>query len=310
MRAPALLVVGAFFSTLALPASIDAQVRVARPRPVVASRPVAVARPTVYARSYYYPPVYRSSVFVGFGYPGFYAGYGYSPFYAGWAYPAYYGGWGYPAFYPASYYQWPGYYGPYGGATIRLQIAQRDAEVFVDGYYAGTVDQFDGTFERLDAEPGEHELQVYLPGHRLFQQRVYLQPGKTFNVKHTMEPVAANEAAPARPQGAALPPRPRNEIATVGPRPQEAGRGRQGAPAEPAARAFGSLSLRVQPADAEVLIDGERWVGSLEDNQLLLQLGAGVHNLEIRRAGYRSYHTDIALGAGQTKTLNVALTKQ
>jgi hypothetical protein len=82
--------------------------------------------------------------------------------------------------------------------------------------------------------------------------------------------------------------------------------GRAGGPSD----GFGSLSLRVQPADAEVLIDGEPWRGSLDNGALVLQLGAGTHHVEIRKDGYRSYLTDIPFANGQTRTLNVALTKQ
>ena len=85
-----------------------------------------------------------------------------------------------------------------------------------------------------------------------------------------------------------------------------AGRGRQNGPAD----GFGSLSLRVQPADAEVLIDGEPWQGSQGAEPLVVQLGAGTHHVEIRRDGYRTYLTDIPLGSGQVRTLNVSLTKQ
>ena len=87
--------------------------------------------------------------------PGFYGAYAYgSPFYS-YGYPYYYG---YPAYgYPiprrtvtATYgayapygYGYGGYSGqPYGG--LRIDLPQRDAEVYVDGYFVGTVDNFDG----------------------------------------------------------------------------------------------------------------------------------------------------------------------
>jgi hypothetical protein len=73
---------------------------------------------------------------------------------------------------------------------------------------------------------------------------------------------------------------------------------------------FGELALRVQPGDADVLIDGERWEGGLENERLVVQLGAGVHSLEIRKEGYRSYFTDVTIRSGDTRTLNVALTRQ
>lgn len=108
-----------------------------------------------------------------------------------------------------------GGWGPYGWfppfahgrpySSLRLQIAPRDTEVFVDGYYAGLVDDFDGAFQRLHLEPGQHTIQLYLTGHRTAEQRIYLQPGGTFRIRHTMEPLAAGEAAPARPAPAPRP---------------------------------------------------------------------------------------------------------
>ena len=298
VRAPILLVAVAITASTFLTASpADAQ-RVARPR-VIASRPVTVVRParTVFIGGYYYPAFYRTSLF-------------------------YRGGWGYdPWFYgPAYSFQFP-IYGPYArydrSGSMRLQVSPQQTEVFVDGYYAGIVDDFDNVFQRLNVEPGEHELLLYLAGHRPFQQRIYLQPGKTFNIKHTMEPLGPGETAPPRPPDIGAPPtgpRADDEGGRVGraggrggrgegPGP---GRGRQGA----APQGFGSLSLRVQPADAEVLIDGERWSGSLENERLVVQLGAGTHQIEIRKDGYRRYLTEIPVGNGQVRTLNVSLTKQ
>jgi hypothetical protein len=257
-----------------------------------------VARPTVFIGGYYYPRFYRASLWYEPWAPGLY---GYGPF----------------------YYQYP-IYGPRrydGSGSVRIEVKPREAEVFVDGYFAGRVDDFDGVFQRLNIEPGEHEVVIYLDGHRPFSQRFYLQPGKSFNIRHTMEPLAPGETAPPRPQGAppgsrgagpryddesivSYPPDARGPAAGRG----AAGRGRQGGAA--VAQGFGSLSLRVQPSDAQVLIDGEAWQGSLENERLVIQLGAGTHNIEIRKDGYRTYVTDIAIGNGQVRTLNVALTKQ
>ena len=313
MRAPVLFGVSVIASLITLTVPADAQVRVARPRPVIASRPIVVARPTVFVGGYYYPSLYRSSLWYGpwgyYGYPGYYGyyGYGYGPSYQV-QIPIYGRGRG---------------YGYDRSGSVRLQVSPRQSEVFVDGYYAGTVDDFDGVFQRLNIESGEHEVQVYLAGYRSFTQRFYLQPGKTFNIKHTMEPLGPGETATPPPDPTPLAgPGPvdgndggRGVARGRGARGEGAGRGegrgargggRAGGPSE----GFGSLSLRVQPADAEVLIDGEPWRGSLDNGALVLQLGAGTHHVEIRKDGYRSYITDIPFGNGQTRTLNVALTKQ
>ena len=51
---------------------------------------------------------------------------------------------------------------PYGmaviDASVQFDVTPRQAEVFIDGYYAGIVDDFDGMFQRLRVEPGQHEI--------------------------------------------------------------------------------------------------------------------------------------------------------
>ena len=184
---------------LTMPGLAEAQRRVAVPRPIPARQvgfaggytrsgrlsvllrqPILVRRllQRVLRIRYGYP----FSFSVGFpfgGYPYAY-GYPYSPYY----------GYGYPY---------------YGSGSLRLQVNPRETEVFVDGYYAGTVDDFDGTFQRLHLEPGDHDLELFLAGHRSFQQKVYLQPGETFNVRHGMAPLGPGDAQPVRPAGNTAP---------------------------------------------------------------------------------------------------------
>jgi hypothetical protein len=326
VRSPLLASVCAIAAVaLLIPGSTEAQPRRAVPRARVVVRPNVVVRPsilvgrsvfvrpraTVFVGGYYLPPFYRASLYYGgyggYGYRGYGIGLGYGPYYGG-AYPyrPYYG-------YPGSpYYGYAGY--DLSGA-VRLQVGPRQTEVFVDGYYAGTVDDFDGVFQRLHVEPGEHDIELYLPGHRPYQQRIYVQPGRTFSIRHAMEPLAPGEPEPGRPSGAPLPPTgPRNPPPPVtrdpgagSPRPIPDPRG-----ANPTSQiaGFGQLSLRVQPSDADVIIDGEPWTGALENERLVVQLGTGLHRLEIRKDGYRSYFTDITVRTGAMTTLNVALTKQ
>jgi len=54
--------------------------------------------------------------------------------------------------------------------------------------------------------------------------------------------------------------------------------------APPPATEFGSLSILVQPADADVTIDGEPWIGS-ERDRLVVQLAEGRHHVEIEKPG-------------------------
>jgi hypothetical protein len=128
-------------------------------------------------RSYYYPYYYGFrpglSIGLGFGYPYYYGAYGY-PYYG--AYGGY--GYGYGGYYPRGY-AYGGYSGRYDDSGgIRIQGAPRNAEVYVDGAYAGIVDDYDGVFQRLDLEPGSHEIEVRSGGRPLVYD-VNVTPGQT-----------------------------------------------------------------------------------------------------------------------------------
>ena len=99
----------------------------------------------------------------------------------------------------------PAYPPPSGGYTyvgpeshLRLMITPREAMVYVDGYLAGTVDEFDGVFQRLHVAPGEHELVIYLQGYRTIKQHLYLGPNATRKITEKMEKLAAGEEAERR----------------------------------------------------------------------------------------------------------------
>ncbi len=79
------------------------------------------------------------------GYPGFGFGFAYDPYWYGPGWAEY--GYAYPYVVPT---------GDTGG--LRLEIAPKTAEVFVDGYYAGVVDDFNGHFQHLDMTPGGHRI--------------------------------------------------------------------------------------------------------------------------------------------------------
>jgi len=54
--------------------------------------------------------------------------------------------------------------------------------VYVDGYYAGIVDDFDGPFQRLELEAGTHQVEVRAPGLPPLQYDVNVQPGRTLTI--------------------------------------------------------------------------------------------------------------------------------
>jgi hypothetical protein len=181
-------------------------------------------------------------------------------------------------------------------SSLRLQVTPRETEVFVDGYFAGTVDDFDGRFQRLHIQPGEHELILYLDGHRKVTQQVLIQPRKSFRIRYTMVQLAAGETPEPRP---AWPPKP-----PAAERAQPVERD-----AAVAATGYGALAIRVQPVDAELLIDGQRWERSSDREPLVVQLAAGEHMVEVRREGYRSYTRQVEIKGGETSPINVSLSR-
>lgn len=87
-----------------------------------------------------------------------------------------------------------GYAGPrsYGSriyyGDIRLQVRPRNAAVYVDGYYAGIVDDFDGVFQRLTLEVGPHEIELDAPGLEPQVFDVYVDPAQTVNLRTDLYP--------------------------------------------------------------------------------------------------------------------------
>jgi hypothetical protein len=252
---------------------------------------------------------------------GFYRPYYYRPYYSD------------PFFDPWYGYQYPYPPYPYGyrtyepDASVRLEVKPKQAEVYVDGYYAGIVDDFDGTFQRLHVPPGDHEIELWLEGYRTVRQRVHLQQDNTFRIKYQMEQLPAGQAPEPKPQptappeGSSQPRMPQPRVMGPGPmtrpmppQPPDYPRDPQGgqrAPEPPQGRqangAYGTLAIRVQPADAEISIDGEAWRNPGGQERLTVEVPEGSHTIEIRKPGFHTYVTQLDVRRGQTTPLNVSL---
>ncbi len=69
---------------------------------------------------------------------------------------------------------------------MKLKVKPRQAEVFVDGYFAGAVDDYDGTFQRLRLDPGPHRIEIRMDGYEPLLFEVRVQPDKTITYKSAM----------------------------------------------------------------------------------------------------------------------------
>ena len=260
---PGLVCAGIAVAATLWPAEAHAQRRGARIR--------HSPRHAVVVRASYYRPFYR---------PFF------SPFYGGLYWQRY------PYPYPYYGYRYD------DRAEVRIQASPRDAEVYVDGYFAGTVDDFDGFAQRLRIEPGDHEITLYHPAFRTWREQVRLRPRQSLTIPASvLEPLPAGAQPDARPEPA------------QGTRPPARGRAEERPAGPPDQAPIGTVSIRVQPADADVWIDGEPWDWPAGDSRLVVDLPEGSHRVEVRREGHRSYSTTIEIRGGEVTTLNVSLLK-
>ena len=155
------------------------------PRGRVATRP-GLGSGSLRTRTYnaprygYHPHVHRSYV-LPYGYRPF----GYRP---GWSLKLYFGqpysAYGFLAYeYPRAGY---GYYAVIPGrayGAVRIVGAPRDAHVFVDGYYAGVVDDYDGVFQHLNLEAGSHHIEIEAEGYPLIAFDVRVRSGQTITYR-------------------------------------------------------------------------------------------------------------------------------
>jgi hypothetical protein len=131
---------------------------------------------------YYYPWWW----FGGAGFYGSYWGYNY------YGYPGYYGGGGYSGYSDPWFGGYPDAQDPLpqgGGSssfadegTLKLKIKPNTAEVYVDGFYVGVVDDFDGMFQKLHIESGPHRIEVRAEGYEplVFEVRITTDHATTY----------------------------------------------------------------------------------------------------------------------------------
>jgi hypothetical protein len=121
------------------------------------------------------------------------SGHGHYHYGGGWGW----GYWGWPGYY--GYYGWPGYYGYYGPgygyygsgygsydegsygasseyAVIDTDISPEEAEVYVDGRYMGTADDFDGFPDYLYLPPGRYHIKLRL-SYETVTKQIEARPG-------------------------------------------------------------------------------------------------------------------------------------
>ncbi len=220
------------------------------------------------------------------------------------------GGYFYDPFF-GPYPWWPRTAYPYGyfpifdnSANVRVQAKPKDVQVFVDGFYAGVGDDFDGPFQRLSLPPGGHTIVLYLDGYRTVRRNLYLRPGSTTRLHDQMERLPAGQVSEPPPVAPPVPPPPDGSYRA----PRTSSRRALPPPVLDPSQAdgFGTLAIRVQPSNADVRVDGERWESS-DEGEFELHLAAGRHQVEVTLPGFRGYAADVDVRDGESTPLNVSL---
>jgi hypothetical protein len=185
--------------------------------------------------------------------------------------------------------------------SVRVLVDPSEARVYVDGYYAGTVDDFDGLFQRLHVSPGRHEVALKLEGYKTHRMRVYVAPDSTLKVHYDMQ----------KGQGESF------EDLAKDVRESDVSREREQeqrwtadearAQRDEEAAVGGRLKLSVRPDDASVYVDGA-FRGSAREASSL-KLAPGRHRIELVRPGYRTVEREVDVAPGETSDLSIEMEK-
>jgi hypothetical protein len=80
---------------------------------------------------------------------------------------------------------------------IKLEVTPERAAVFVDGHFAGTVNQFRGAGRAMLIAPGNHHIKIGLVGYQPFETDVTLLAKQKITVKTNLAPGTVQQAGPA-----------------------------------------------------------------------------------------------------------------
>ncbi len=206
--------------------------------------------------------------------------------------------------------------------ALDLDIKPRQAEVYLDGQFIGTVDQYDGYPTYLWLEEGTYEVALYLPGHETIFRQYTIYPGVIIDVDDRMregsairpdapEPSSGYGAYPEEtyPQDAYPSPEtysqqtlPQETVPQTGPSNQSPSNQSQ----------VGRVAIQGSPADAVVYLDGH-FVGTAAEISSLaagLIVEPGDHVIELVRPGYETQRVPVSIPVGERIDLRLDLSQQ
>ncbi|HUK33102.1 MAG TPA: PEGA domain-containing protein [Vicinamibacterales bacterium] len=172
-------------------------------------------------------------------------------------------------------------------------MTPKDAQVYVDRYYAGVVDDYDGVFQHLTLRPGAHLVEIRKTGYRSLAIEVNLYPGESITYRRAMEP--STEALEGCSPVTALPPGVEEGAAP---------------PPFDLSASPGDVKFDVTPNTAEIDLDGF-YAGIVNDfnGSQHLQVAAGRHHVSLKAPGYETIDVELSIASDQTITYRATMKK-
>lgn len=222
----------------------------------------------------------------------------------------------YPVFCSPVYWWYPGYsvvryYDPM--VDVRCEVKPKEASVFVDGYYAGTVDDFDGFFQRLQIPHGRHTITFRYQGYQPYSVSLYGARGQDIHIKQQLMPGRDWLPEDERMQRERRPQAEGRVVPRDEPRDRGYGDDQRYESGQTQSRprqmpdGQGMLRLDVDPAGASVYIDGEFWGVMREDGTREIGLRSGSHRIEIVKPGFVTFRREVNVLDGQEAVLEADL---
>ncbi len=93
-------------------------------------------------------------------------------------------------------------------SEVKLDVHPDRAAVFLDDYFVGHVDEYNGMGRGMLVMPGKHKIKIALPGYKAFETSVELLPKQKFMLKTDLVEGSISDADPlirAEPSHAIVP---------------------------------------------------------------------------------------------------------